>query len=30
MEVSFTGIANVETGASREDILFSDLVAGGK
>ena len=29
MDVSFTDIANVETGASREDILFSDLAAVG-
>ena len=29
MDVSFTGIANVETGAAREDILFSDLAAVG-
>lgn len=29
MEVSFTGISNVETGAAREDILFSELAAVG-
>ena len=29
MDVSFTEIANVETGASREDIAFSDLAAVG-
>ena len=29
MDVSFTGIANVETGVAREDILFSDLAAVG-
>ncbi len=29
MEVAFTGIANVETGASREDIVFSDLADVG-
>lgn len=29
MDVSFTDIANVETGASREDIAFSDLEAVG-
>ncbi|MYD07264.1 MAG: transferrin-binding protein-like solute binding protein [Acidimicrobiaceae bacterium] len=29
MDVSFTDIANVETGASREDILFSDLANVG-
>ena len=29
MEVSFTDIANVETGASREDIVFSDLADVG-
>ena len=29
MDVSFTDIANVETGASREDIVFSDLADVG-
>ena len=29
MDVSFTDIANVETGAVREDIVFSDLAAVG-
>ena len=29
MDVSFTDIANVETGASREDIVFSDLAPVG-
>ena len=29
MDVSFTGIANVDTGASREDIVFSDLAQVG-
>ena len=29
MDVSFTDIANVETGASREDIVFSELAAVG-
>ena len=29
MDVSFTGIANVETGTAREDILFRDIVDVG-
>ena len=29
MDVSFTSIANVETGAPREDILFRDMVSVG-
>ena len=29
MDVSFTGISNVETGEPREDIVFSDLAAVG-